>query len=405
MPPTEELDDYRWLVSEGPSWIAQVAADSQPLVVQATRLRKRLSARRTHLVLEQVELRERAREKFLDAAGQMFFTRVGLEQATDQFVARYKASRFPIGQPVADLCCGIGGDLLGLATRGPAVGVDLDPITALLADTNLAAVTGDQGSKVRVEDVAASDLRAFAAWHMDPDRRPQGRRTTQVEFYEPPLPVIQQMLQSASNAALKLAPAAEVPEAWAEDAELEWISRDRQCRQLVAWFGGLITAPGKRRATIIANPPNRPLVARTLLGTEDQWIPVADAIGRYVFDPDAAVLAAKLVGTLATEHRLTALGPSVAYLTGDAAICDPALACFEVTDVLPFDLKRLKQVLRSRGVGQLEIKKRAVRHEPEQLRRQLGLSGNHAAVLLLAPVGGHVTAILAQRVFATDDAG
>lgn len=395
MPTTDELDDYRWLLGdEGRSWIAQVAADTQPLVVQTTRLRKRLSARRTHLVLEQVELRRRAGEKFFDAAERMFFTRVGLEQATDQIVARYKARRFPAGGPVADLCCGIGGDLLGLAERGPAVGVDLDPITALVAEANAAAVA----SEVRLEDVAGVDLRAFAAWHMDPDRRPQGHRTTQVEYYEPPLPVIQRMLAASNHAALKLAPAAEVPEAWAPEAELEWISRDRQCRQLVAWFGELTAEPGKRRATIVANQPDRPLVVRTLLAAEGQRPPVAGTIGRYVFDPDAAVLAARLVGPLAAEHQLAALSSSVAYLTGDTPIDDPALACFAVLEVLPFDLKRIKQLVHSRGIGQLEIKKRGVRHEPEQLRRQLGLRGEHAAVLLLAPLGPHVTAILAARI-------
>lgn len=399
MNPTDELADYRWLLGdEGRQWIAQVADDPQTLVVQADRLRKQLSAQRTHLVLEQVELRRRAREKFGEWADRMFLTRVGLEQATDRFVAQYKASRFPAGEPVADLCCGIGGDLLGLAGRGTAVGVDLDPVVALVAEANLAVLEALGSATVQVGDVASVDLRSFEAWHMDPDRRPQGHRTTHVEYYEPPLPAIERMLADSSQAALKLAPAAEVPEAWAEQAELEWISRDRQCRQLVAWFGSLTTQPGQRRATIVASSNASPLVLRTLLGAEDERPPVAVEIGRYVFDPDAAVLAAKLVGTLAAEHRLAALGPSVAYLTGDQAVDDPALACFEVTDVLPFDLKRLKQLLRSRGIGRLEIKKRAVRQEPEQLRRQLGLSGDHSAVLLLAPVNERTTAILAQRV-------
>ena len=44
-----------------------------------------------------------------------FFTPVGWEQATDELIAAYKASRFPADGPVADLCCGIGGDLLVLA--------------------------------------------------------------------------------------------------------------------------------------------------------------------------------------------------------------------------------------------------------------------------------------------------
>ena len=41
----------------------------------------------------------------------MFFTSVGLEQATDFVTATYKAQRFSIGGRYVDLCCGLGGDL------------------------------------------------------------------------------------------------------------------------------------------------------------------------------------------------------------------------------------------------------------------------------------------------------
>ena len=47
-----------------------------------------------------------------------------------------RRSDSPTGQAVADLCCGIGGDLFGLALRGPVTGVDLDPIHTLLAEAN-----------------------------------------------------------------------------------------------------------------------------------------------------------------------------------------------------------------------------------------------------------------------------
>jgi hypothetical protein len=397
-----QLDDYRWLVSdEGGRWLAQVAQDPRPLVLQAERLRQELSAARVHLVLEQVELRRRAREKFLDA-DRMFFTRLGLEQATDQFVAAYKASRFPLGPTVADLCCGIGGDLLGLAHRGPVIGVDRDPLTGVLAAANARLVQPPDGlgprAEVRAADVADFPLDQAAAWHLDPDRRPQGRRTTHVELHEPGLPLIERLLAISPNAAIKLAPASELPQAWCERAELEWISRQRQCRQLVAWFGSLASEPGRRRAAMVTSSPSGPPCLRALLGDPSARPPSVDQVGRYVFEPDAAVLAAKLVGTLADEHALASLGSVLGYLTGDRPVADPALACFEVTDVLPLDLRRLKTLLRDRGIGQLEIKKRAVPQEPEELRRRLALRGDGSAVLLITPIGGSTTAILARRI-------
>ena len=77
---------------------------------------------------------------------------------------------------------------------------------------------------------------------------------------------------------------------------------------------------------------------------------------------------------------------------------DPALACFEISDVLPLDLKRVRALLRERNIGRLEIKKRGVDHDPHKLRRQLGLIGEESATLFVTRLRGRVTAILARRI-------
>src|SRR5205814_8320 len=106
MSPT--LDGYRWLIGdEGERWLRQTAQDVQgkpatPALVRS--LRTSLGVARTALVLEQVELRAKARDKF-SAADNLFFTRRGLEQATDEQLANYKAQRFAEALTVADLCC------------------------------------------------------------------------------------------------------------------------------------------------------------------------------------------------------------------------------------------------------------------------------------------------------------
>jgi SAM-dependent methyltransferase len=394
--------DYLWLAGdEAAGWLQAVAGDRASLVVQASRLRKHLSASRAGLVLEQVELRRHAREKF-PQADCMFFTRKGLQQATDHWVADYKSRRFPPGEPLADLCCGLGGDLLALARRGPAVGCERDPLTALLAQSNLRALgVTDAGApvQVRVEDAARFPVAEVAAWHIDPDRRPEGRRTTHLEGHQPDLDALTRLLSGGGDAAVKLAPATELPAAWAARAEAEWISRGRQCRQLVAWFGRLARHLGRRSATIVGDRPGAgPPGVRTVVESAVPAAERASRPGRYLLEPDPAVLAAGLADVLAAEYGLWALTHGGGYLTGDRAITDdPALECFEVTDVLPFDLKRLKQRLAAGDVGTLEIKKRGVAQDPQELRRRLGLRGSQPAVLLLAPIGSTVTAILARR--------
>jgi len=428
-----ETADYRWLVSpEGDRWLktAKSAAEEQgaSLTQLASRLRRDLPPQRVHLLLEQVELRDKARQKFSQPE-QMFFSRLGLEQATDQWVAAYKASRFPQGQPTADLCCGIGGDTLAVAQRGPLWAVDRNPIAVILAQANLQAILGSdaslgaEGSNSRSEkhavkfdvlDVAdaAELMGGVAAWHIDPDRRPAGRRTTKIELHDPGPEVLARLISTCPHAAVKLAPAADLVEPWWAEAELEWISRGRQCRQLVAWFGNLAQHPGLCRATVIrsttSDSQDRPsatiaIIVATIIGEPNLELSLAPQIGRYLFEPDAAVLAAKLEGALAAQHDLAAITPGVAYFTADRPIESAAVDCFEVLEVMPYRTKTLRQWLIQRGVDRLEVKKRGVPLDPAEVRREL-LVGNRdkdafteEITLLLTRIAGQITAIFARR--------
>lgn len=372
-------------------WLAHVRerqpAGGFPSPALVAELRKALSPERAHLVLEQVELRLRAREKFAGAE-QMFFTRKGLEQTTDEQIAVYKASRFPPEQPVADLCCGIGGDTLALAARGWAVGVDRDPAVALLAQANCPR------AEVRTTEVAAFPLAEASAWHIDPDRRPAGKRTSRIELHEPSLEVLEAMRMSNPHAAMKLAPAGEVPEEWATSGEREWIGSRGECRQQVVWFGALARYFGEHAATIVDARGG----TRTIHGQRDLDSDLASEPARFVYEPHAAVLAAHLQGALAAKHGLTALAARIAYFTGDSLIADPALDAFEVVAVLPLDRKRLKSLLRERGIGRLEVKKRGVDIAPDELRKAVIGTGDEQATLLVYPSARGVSAILARRV-------
>jgi hypothetical protein len=171
---------------------------------------------------------------------------------------------------------------------------------------------------------------------------------------------------------------------------------------LVVWFGALTEHAGLRRATVIGHDAAD---VRSIVGREDEYVPTAGAIGAYVFEPDAAVLAAHLHGALAAEHALQAVAAGVAYWTGDRPLHDPALAAFAMQEVLPFDARRVKALLRERKIGRLEVKQRGTGLEPATIQRQLRVEGNGTATLLLAKIQGHVVAILAQRVLTHSPSG
>jgi hypothetical protein len=397
-----DYDDYVWLIGDGAAkWLAAVAADARPELQQLASLRKDLTAERARLVVEQAALRGRAREKFGELAERMFFTPVHLEQATDLGIARYKAARFAavVGDPIGDYCCGIGGDFIALAEVRDATGWDLSPVACLLAEANVrAAAAGHRQIRIKCGDVAAAT--PVSVWHIDPDRRAGGRRAIDVVQFSPGVELIDHWLASAPDGAVKLAPATPSPHRWTTSAELEWISSGRECRQQVAWFGQLANPPGMRRATIVARGDDRDSAVASLVGLADQPCQSVPAPAAFLYDPDAAVLAASLLGELAEQRGLRTLGAGGAYLTGDHRADDPLLAGFAVQDCLPLRPAVISSYLAARHVGNAEIKKRGVETSPEALRKKLRLHGDGTSTVILTRIGRKEVAIIAERLTA-----
>jgi THUMP domain-like len=342
-------------------------------------------------VLTQARLREKARAKFGEFADRMLFTQDGLEQSTRLAVAALHAGRYLRAgiSRVTDLGCGIGGDALALAGLQLEVrAVERDPITAAVAAFNLAPFPTAVVEAAEAEQV---DLAPGEAVFLDPARRAGGRRVGADEW-SPSLDFCFGLLAERPTG-LKLAPAfdrSRIP----ADVEAQWVTAGGETVELVLWSGSLVRE-GVRRSALVLQPDGAP---RELTGGADS--PDADVVplGRFVHEPAGAVIRARLIGDLARTVGAGMLSPGIAYLTGDEPAASPFLASFEVQATLPFDERRIARELRGRGIGRLEIKKRGVDVDPATLRRRLAPKGDAEATLILAPVAGKRTAILASRV-------
>jgi hypothetical protein len=393
------LSDFRWLVDgEGRHWLDRCQRDPISAPQLAQRLRRDLTQMQTYLVLTQLELRQRAALRF-ESAQEMYFTDRALQQATDSRLAAYKATRFPVNTPIVDLCCGIGGDLLALARRGPTLGLELDPVLAYLAGANLRRLRSAR-AWTSCTDARQLSVLPETAVHLDPDRRPDEQRTAKIDFHQPGTELIERLMDHPAGLALKLSPATLKVDDRLHGAELEWIGHRRQCQQLVAWFGPLAEVPGQRAATIL-QPDG---TAQRLTATQVPNLPVTTAIGSFLVEPSPCVLAAGLAPVVAEQQQLMSLTAGGGYLTGDRVAASPLATAFEVLDVMPYRPKRLKAWLHQRNVGRLEIKKRGVSIDPAPLLQQLRASGTVTATLILLRQGQRVVAIVARRLPTTLDA-
>ncbi|WP_225638696.1 class I SAM-dependent methyltransferase [Streptomyces solaniscabiei] len=370
------------LTPEGRALLDEVR-DTDPAreLAVATRLRRDHPADLVSAALGQARLRQRAVAKFgAEDAGRMFFTPNGVEQSTRASVAAYRAGRFQeLGiTSVADLCCGIGGDAIALARAGIRVlAVDRDPATAGAARANAEALGLGELIEVREADVTEVDTAGYDAVFVDPARRGGRGRIFDPEAYSPPLSWAVEAARTASRAAaLKVAPG--IPhEAVPDDAEAEWISDGGDVKEAVLWFG---TAPGAVRATLLPGP-------RTLLGT-GLPDPQVRTPGRYLYEPDGAAVRAHLVAEVAEQVGGGLLDATIAYVTADDLLPTPYATAYEITDRMPFNVKKLKALLRERRVGTLTVKKRGSAVEPEELRRKVRPQGPNAATVFLTRVAG-----------------
>ncbi len=387
-----DLDAFRWLLSpEGRSLLARAAAvyvdEAGDLVRTATVLRREATAEQAAAAMTQVDLRRRAAAKFGEDAERMYFTPEGLEQATRARVARHRAARVAAAGPssVLDLGCGIGGDLVAFARAGlTAAGIDRDPLRVEVARANLDAL--GLGGAVQVAEASALDLSPFGVVFADPARRTDAGRVFDVEGWSPPWSFVEDLLGRPS--CVKVAPG--IPhQVVPEGVEAEWVSDDGDVKEATLWSPHLASA--RRRATVIGGGG-----LASLTDEDDPGHAEVRPVGRCLYEPDGAVIRAHLVTAVAAGVHGGLVDEHIAYVTSDEAFSTPFARSYEVLETLPYREKALRAALRERNVGRLTIKKRGVDVVPETLRRQLALSGDEEATIVLTRVAGKGTALLVR---------
>jgi SAM-dependent methyltransferase len=370
--------------------------DERSLLATASRLRARHPPELVGAALTQVRLRVRARAKFGAEADRMYFTPAGLEQATRASVARHRARRFAahVGAgTVLDLGCGIGGDLVARGRAGcRGLGVDLDPLTAAVARANVGAFGLEESASVRSGDAMAQDPDGHAAVFADPARRTSRGRVFDPEAYAPPLATVLGLAGAAPAGCVKVAPG--IPhDAVPTGAEAEWISDGGEVKEAALWLGGLSGARSGttlRRATVLRDGAQ----AATMTADPSPRQPPVAAWRRYLYEPDGAVVRAHLVGEVAAMLDGALADPRIAYITSDTLRATPFARAYEIHEVLPFSVKRLRAALRRRDAGTVTIKKRGFAADVERLRRDLRPSGSREWVVVLTRVGDAPVALI-----------
>ena len=385
--------------SEGAALLAVLAAfDEEHAAAAAQRARSLASPEVARAALATAFARKRALAsgKF-PQADSMLFTRAGYEQSTSSAVALHRAARFVRLGSVHDWCCGIGSDAVAIAARAArVVGVDIDADAIACARANADALGLADKTRFDVGDALAVPLVGADAVFADPSRRSGASRARSAADYSPPLDAVLARAREIPDGRLcvKTAPGIEFDDRSMRAAlgdiplEFEVVSESGTCKEAVIWCGGFARANGARRATVIGSHG-----AHVLDGDPSAVADVAP-IRTCIGEVDPAVIRAGLTGALCASRRWSVLDRRVAYVTADDPSAGPFARWYRVRDAMPFNVKRVREYIRTHDIGPLTIKTRAFPLKPEEIQSLLKPRGDDRATIVCTTIGQKKTAIV-----------
>ncbi|MDP6633763.1 MAG: class I SAM-dependent methyltransferase [Phycisphaerae bacterium] len=375
-----------------------------PLAAQM-RLRKKYSYDQACAIGHMRELRKRpvAIAKFSrDLAGKMLLSDELLQQCSSLRLARYVGLRMAemakaAGRSeVMDLCCGLGGDAIGLAAAGlDVLGYDISP-EAVVYSAHNASVAGVSGrTKFAAADVTKLDIASDAIVHIDPDRRSGGRRVVGLSELRPGEDFLRSLTQRTSGGAMKLSAAMDFSELddWS-NVRLEYISEDGVCKQLIVWWSPDVSDAPPRSATAVWGDMNAP---------ESESI-LADApptpfgeIGPWLIEPGPEVIAAHAVDALAARDNLWRAHPGMLWLFGSEPVDSHLARSYEIIETVPGREREIRIALKKLNAGLVEIKSRGVSINTDALQRRLRGKGDRPLVVLWTRMGDKQKAFIGVR--------
>ncbi|NND97185.1 MAG: methyltransferase domain-containing protein [Pirellulaceae bacterium] len=371
-------------------------------VAQARSIQNKWGSQLGSIVLSSAALQKKAQAKL--GEGVWWVNEKSLQQATPHQVAKLKSQWFADG-PVADLCCGIGGDAVHLANRHHVIAIDHDPEVCQMAHANLVNHVADAVNRIEVVqgDVTRQNIATDRWLHIDPDRRSGVTRSTDPNDYSPTWDSVIDLITRAPGAIVKLAPAADIALIDGIDSHRVWISLAGTVREQSLLCGEMRNAFAQsceqdlcvfdRSAIVVDNDGSFQVFTADSQSTANSTDKPLD----YMVDPDAAIRAAGLTEGFANSFGCQLLGGPSGFLTGDDAVTlgRNELAIVErVVWTGSCDDRRLRRELRARDFYPKRIKTRGVSHDPNKLEKKLRQCGEYPITLWIGRTGkGHYAAI------------
>lgn len=355
--------------------------------------------------LQQIEGRQKSKDKlpdFYQNENILYPPTVSMEQCSSTHTANYKAS-LVAGENFADLTGGFGIDTFALSRRFKH-GYHIEPNSALselvqhnAKALNIANLTFFQSTM----EESLSQIPNVDCLYIDPSRRDShGNRVVCLEDCTPNIIEWKStLLGKCKKLMIKLSPMIDIKRSLLqlpETSDIYTIAVNGECKEVL-----LILEAGKDPTdrcihTINILKDGYQIFETTASEEVDAMPTLTNTLGRYLYEPNAAVLKAGTFKSIATRFGLEKLHPHTHLYTSDILAKDFPGRIFNVDDSYSFNKKEIKKAL-----GDIKKANVAVRNFPltaEELKALLKIKDGGEVFLFGATLtDGKLTVIQATK--------
>jgi THUMP domain-like len=362
---------------------------------------------------EQLACRQKAVKKLPSLSQHnLLYTPLALEQSSGERTAAYKAS-FMSGKSAIDLSGGLGVDTMFLArTFQEVVYCERDVLLCAVVEHNLpvSCITNVQvrnGDSISL--LAEYPANSFDWIFVDPARREEGRRSIALEAASPDVVAFHDLLlRHAESVCIKASPALEISGMKKLLPALHTIlvvSVDRECKEILLLLERAYPSDGPVQVKAVCMNADSEGITEVAGGTGEVPRMVGTAVKEYLYEPDPAIIKARLSAVLARDSGLQFVNKSVDYLTADHKIEAFSGKTFLVVECVPYKPKSFRAFLERHAIAGASIQRRDFPLSAEELRKKYRLLESDRAFLFFTKdATGHPLCIYALRCFPGDEA-
>ena len=278
------------------------------------------------LALRQIEARQLLQKKVPEWSNNedlLFPAHLPIEQCSSEATARYKAKLLR-GQSLADLTGGLGIDTYYLSQNFQETDyVERQPELCDLAKHNFVVLKSHITVWNETAEHYLNHCEPKDCFYLDPARRDlYGRKTVSIGDCTPDVMTLLDLLfQKAENVVVKLSPMLDISEAvekLSQVKEVHVLAVNNECKELVFFMQrGFWGQPALFAANLLTD---QSVVNFTFNEEHDCPLRIADHIGHYLYEPNAALMKAGCYKLLAERYGILELHKNSHLYTSETLV-------------------------------------------------------------------------------------